>query len=96
MSNISVVGAGYVGLITATCFAELEHQVRLIEIDQEKLKMLKLGKMPIHENGLPELWRRHRNEGWLAVTNDFGEGLQESEFAFICVGTPSKRCQALH
>lgn len=89
MTRISVVGAGYVGLVTATCFADLGHQVTLIEIDQEKMNLLKRGVMPVHEPDLPELWQRHWVGGRLSITSDYEKGLENCELTFICVGTPS-------
>ncbi len=89
MSNISVIGAGYVGLVTAACFAELGHKVKLIEINPDRVNSLQSGIMPVAEEGLPELWERHYKEGRLSVTNDYAQGLADSEFAFITVGTPS-------
>jgi UDPglucose 6-dehydrogenase len=89
MSNISVIGAGYVGLVTAACFADLGHRVTLLEIDSEKLTSLEQGILPIHEPGLPELWQRNHEEGRLLLTGDYFQGLENSEFAFIAVGTPS-------
>jgi UDPglucose 6-dehydrogenase len=89
MSNISVIGAGYVGLVTAACFAELGHRVRLVEINTERVDSLKKGLMPVAEEDLPEMWQRNWEEGKLSVTSDYVEGLADSEFAFITVGTPS-------
>jgi len=89
MSNISVIGAGYVGLVTAACFAELGHRVTLLEIDPERLDSLEQGVLPVHEPGLPELWQRNWAEGRLRLTSNYAHGLEESEFAFIAVGTPS-------
>jgi len=87
--RISVIGAGYVGLTTAACFAELGHWVSLLEIDPERLNSLEQGVLPVHEPGLPELWKRHWAEGRLRLTSDYEQGLDGSEFAFIAVGTPS-------
>lgn len=56
MKNISVIGAGYVGLVTAACFTELGNKVKLLEIDHEKLSSLEKGVIPISEPGLPEIW----------------------------------------
>jgi len=89
MSNISVIGAGYVGLTTAACFADLGHQVTLLEIDSERLDLLRKGIFPIHEPELPELWQSNYGEGRLQLTSDYKQGLANSEFAFITVGTPS-------
>jgi UDPglucose 6-dehydrogenase len=89
MSNISVIGAGYVGLTTAACFAELGHKITLIEIDTEKLNLLRKGVFPIHEPELPGLWHSNYGEGRLQLTSNYEQGLANSEFVFITVGTPS-------
>ena len=89
MRNISVIGAGYVGLVTAVCFAELGHKVTLLEIDPKKLRALERGMMPISEPDLPELWEQNWAKGRLAVTGDYVRGLLGAEFVFIAVGTPS-------
>jgi UDPglucose 6-dehydrogenase len=89
MSNITVIGAGYVGLVTATCFAELGHQVSVLEIDPEKVSILRQGIMPVHEPGLSELWQRNSARGRLRLADEYTAGLKDSEFAFIAVGTPS-------
>ena len=89
MSNITVIGAGYVGLVTATCFAELGHRVKVLEIDPEKVSILEQGIMPVHEPGLAELWQRNFAGGTLRLTSEYAVGLKDSEFAFIAVGTPS-------
>jgi UDPglucose 6-dehydrogenase len=89
MKNISVIGAGYVGLVTAACLAELGNKISLIEIDPEKLSALKHGVLPISEPGLHELWQSHRAEGKILVTGNYIEGLLGAQFVFIAVGTPS-------
>jgi UDPglucose 6-dehydrogenase len=91
MKNISVIGAGYVGLVTAACFAELGHKVSLLEIDNKKLTALEHGVIPINEPGLPELWQRHQAEGRIRVTSNYIHGLLGAEFVFMTVGTPSTR-----
>jgi UDPglucose 6-dehydrogenase len=91
MKNISVIGAGYVGLVTATGFAALGHKVSLLEIDPEKLATLERGVMPINEPGLLEIWQRNKAEGRISVTDNYIQGLLGAEFAFIAVGTPSAR-----
>jgi UDPglucose 6-dehydrogenase len=91
MRNMCVIGAGYVGLVTAACFAELGHRVTLLEIDPEKVNALEQGVLPVYEPGLPELWQRHRAGGRLHLTNDYKRGLEDSEFAFVAVGTPSTK-----
>jgi UDPglucose 6-dehydrogenase len=89
MKNIAVIGGGYVGLVTAACFAELGHKVNVIEIDTAKVKSLVRGEIPINEPGLAELWRRNQADGRLQVTDSYIKGLEDTEFAFIAVGTPS-------
>ena len=89
MSNITVIGAGYVGLATATCFTELGHKITLVEIDSEKLAALKNGVLPINEPGMDEIWQRQLSAGNISVTNDYAQGLSGAEFAYISVGTPA-------
>jgi UDPglucose 6-dehydrogenase len=91
VKNISVIGAGYVGLVTAACFAELGNKVNIIEIDPKKLAALKSGRLPINEPGLPELWEQNKAEGRITVTDNYVKGLLGADFAFIAVGTPSAR-----
>ncbi|OGO20820.1 MAG: hypothetical protein A2144_03480 [Chloroflexi bacterium RBG_16_50_9] len=91
MTTISVIGAGYVGLVTAACFAELGHRVNLLEIDHERLNALERGILPISEPNLPEVWQRNLAEGRIRVTGNYIEGLLNSRFAFIAVGTPSTK-----
>ena len=89
MSNISVIGAGYVGLSTTACFAELGHQITLLEIDSDKLTALENGMMPISEPGLTEMWQRNRKECRINITGHYADGLSDADFAFIAVGTPA-------
>lgn len=89
MSNISVIGAGYVGLATAACFAELGHKVTLLEIDTDKVTALENGIIPINEPGLTEMWQRNKKAGRITVTGHYIDGLLGAEYAFIAVGTPA-------
>jgi UDPglucose 6-dehydrogenase len=89
MKQISVIGVGYVGLVTAACFSDLGNRVLALDISEEKIEGLKRGEMPIYEPGLEELVRRNVNAGRLSFTTSYKEGLADSEFVFICVGTPS-------
>jgi UDPglucose 6-dehydrogenase len=91
VKNISVIGAGYVGLVTAACFAELGHKVSLLEIDPAKLAVLGRGVIPISEQGLPEIWQRNQANGRIFVTSNYIQGLLGAEFVFVTVGTPSTR-----
>ena len=89
MKNICVVGVGYVGIITAACFADLGNKVVAIDFDQEKIAGLKKGKMPIYEPGLKELIDRNVEANRIRFTTSYEEGLKDAEFVFIAVGTPS-------
>jgi UDPglucose 6-dehydrogenase len=89
MKQICVVGVGYVGLVTAACFADLGNRVIALDISEEKIDGLKRGVMPIYEPGLEELVERNRRSGRLSFTTSYKEGLIGTEFVFIAVGTPS-------
>jgi UDPglucose 6-dehydrogenase len=89
MKQICVVGVGYVGLVTAACFADLGNRVIALDISQDKIKNLKNGIMPIYEPGLKELVNRNVNAGRIVFTTSYAEALKGTEFAFIAVGTPS-------
>src|SRR5262249_47403484 len=87
--NIAVVGSGYVGLVAGACFAELGHDVILVDNDPQKIAMLKKGECPIHEKFLPELLHRHRGKR-LDFTDDLHDAVRRSQAIFIAVGTPPK------
>jgi UDPglucose 6-dehydrogenase len=89
MKNICVVGVGYVGIITAACFADLGNKVVALDIDENKIAGLKEGKMPIYEPGLKELVDRNVLADRIQFTSSYEEGLKDAEFVFIAVGTPS-------
>ncbi len=89
MKNIAVIGTGYVGLVTGTCFADLGNKVTCIDIDERKIQTLREGKTPIYEPGLEEVIRRNVAAGRLYFSTSYEEGLQDAEFVFIAVGTPS-------
>src|ERR687886_634888 len=86
MARISVFGAGYVGLVTGACFADLGHEVTVRDVLPEKIQALNGGDVPIFEPGLAELLER--NNARLRFTLDVREALSDAEFLFICVGTP--------
>lgn len=89
MSELCVVGSGYVGLVTGACFADLGNTVTLVDIDERKIGLLRDGKMPIYEPGLAELAQRNSEAGRMRFTTCYNDGLAGAEFVFICVGTPS-------
>jgi UDPglucose 6-dehydrogenase len=89
MKQICVVGVGYVGLVSAACFADLGNRVIALDVIEEKIAGLKRGEMPIYEPGLKELVDRNVRSGRLTFTTSYEEGLKGSEFVFIAVGTPS-------
>lgn len=86
--HVGVFGAGYVGLVTGTCFAEMGHEVVLCDVDQDRVARLRRGEVPIYEPGLEELIRRNVAEGRLTFTTDPARTVTASEVLFIAVGTP--------
>lgn len=86
--KIAIVGTGYVGLVTGTCFAEVGIDVQCIDIDQRKIDGLKAGKMPIYEPGLEEMVLRNYQNGRLHFSTNLGEAIRGAEAIFIAVGTP--------
>jgi UDPglucose 6-dehydrogenase len=90
MKNITVIGVGYVGIITGACFADLGNKVCGLDINEQKIAKLKQGVMPIYEQGLTELVQRNVRAGRLSFTTSYEEAINDhqAEFAFICVGTP--------
>ena len=89
MKQICVVGVGYVGLVTAACFADLGNRVVALDVDEKRVENLKKGIMPIYEPGLEELVNRNVNGDRLTFTTSYEDALKGAEFAFIAVGTPS-------
>jgi UDPglucose 6-dehydrogenase len=89
MKRITVIGTGYVGLVTGTCMADLGDQVWCLDINAGRVENLKRGQMPIYEPGLEEMVRRNVASGRLQFTTSYETALADSEFAFICVDTPS-------
>jgi UDPglucose 6-dehydrogenase len=85
--HITVVGSGYVGLVAGACFADLGHNVVLVDNDQEKLSALRASKVPIHEKFLPELLERHRGQR-LTFSDDLQSAVRASAVIFVAVGTP--------
>jgi UDPglucose 6-dehydrogenase len=89
MRGICVVGVGYVGLVTGACLADLGNKVVCLNRDQEKADNLKKGALPIYEPGLQEIVQRNTEAGRLRFTTSYDEALQDAEFVFIAVGTPT-------
>jgi UDPglucose 6-dehydrogenase len=87
--RLSVIGSGYVGLVTGACFAEMGNIVTCIDRDEEKISSLAIGKMPFHEPGLKELSWKNVQEGRLRFTSRLPEALAETNTYFIAVGTPA-------
>jgi UDPglucose 6-dehydrogenase len=85
--RIAVVGSGYVGLVAGACFADLGHDVILVDNDQRKLAALRNGQVPIHENFLPELLSKHRGQR-LTFSDNLQEAVRLSTVIFVAVGTP--------
>ena len=86
--NITIIGTGYVGLVTGTCLAEIGHDVLCLDVDPAKIDMLNGGGVPIHEPGLKELIDRNRSAGRLRFITDVPAAVNHGEIQFIAVGTP--------
>jgi UDPglucose 6-dehydrogenase len=88
--KLGIIGSGYVGLVTGTCFAHLGHQVLCVDNDLKKIAMLKKGKTPIYEPGLEEMIRENVKRKRLSFTNKIETAVANCEVLFICVNTPPK------
>ena len=89
MAKICVIGTGYVGLVTGTCFADLGNEVTCLDVDPVRIEKLHQGIMPIYEPGLEQLVEQNVRAGRLIFTTNYEEALVGAEYAFIAVGTPS-------
>ena len=87
--NIAIVGTGYVGLVSGTCFAEMGVNVTCVDVNAEKIKLLQSGQLPIYEPGLDEMVLRNHREGRLNFTTDLISCLDNVDIVFSAVGTPS-------
>ena len=86
--KVTMIGTGYVGLVTGTCFAESGNEVTCLDVDQVKVDLLNGGGVPIYEPGLSELVKRNAASGRLKFSTDYAEAISEANCIFICVGTP--------
>jgi len=85
--NISIIGTGYVGLVTGACFAKLGHNVICVDIDEKKIEKINKGIPPIYERGLEEILLKHKDK--INATTNYGSAISNSDITFICVGTPT-------
>ena len=88
--KLTVIGTGYVGLVTGVALSEVGHHVTCIDIDEQKVKQLNDGIPTIYEPGLEEMMTQNINQGRLSFTTDHQEGLRNSEVVYIAVGTPQR------
>lgn len=86
--KVTMIGTGYVGLVTGTCFAESGNDVTCLDVDQRKVDLLNSGGVPIYEPGLTELVKRNKAAGRLLFSTDYEEAIKDADCVFICVGTP--------
>ncbi len=87
---ISVIGAGYVGLVTGTCFADSGAEVTFLDVDEKRVQSLSRGVIPIHEPGLEEVFAKNLAEGRIRATTSAQEAFAEAAYAFVTVGTPPR------
>ncbi|HQW00750.1 MAG TPA: 2-dehydropantoate 2-reductase N-terminal domain-containing protein, partial [Bacteroidia bacterium] len=86
--KIAVVGTGYVGLVTGTCFAETGNQVTCVDIDKSKVERMQKGEIPIYEPHLDLLFERNINQGRLHFTTDLKNGIEDAKVIFLALPTP--------
>ncbi|PJA87355.1 MAG: UDP-glucose 6-dehydrogenase, partial [Candidatus Moranbacteria bacterium CG_4_9_14_3_um_filter_40_7] len=89
--KIVIVGSGYVGLVSGTCFSEFGHFVTCVDKDEQKIENLKKGVIPIYERELENMVKKNVKTGRLSFTTDPGKALAEADAVFIAVGTPTSR-----
>ena len=86
--KIAVVGTGYVGLVTGTCLAETGNQVTCVDINEQKVKMMQDGKLPIYEPGLEQLFHRNINQNRLHFTTNLADAIADAKIIFLALPTP--------
>src|SRR5437867_12068646 len=86
--DISIIGSGYVGLVTGACFADVGHNVICVDNDEGKIKTLQAGRIPIYEPGLEEIVHRNVSAHRLHFSSSIREGVEKSQIVFIAVPTP--------
>ena len=92
--KVSVVGAGYVGVVLSAGLAKLGHEVIIVDVDEEKVNKMNEGKAPFYEKGLDELLSEVKEK--IKATTDLKEAVKNTEITFICVGTPSRKEGYMH
>ena len=89
--KITVIGAGYVGLIQSVCLADFGFKITCVEKDFGKLEQLKFGKLPFYEPGIENLLKKNLKSKRLNFTNEYRDSITQADVIFICVGTPPKK-----
>ena len=89
--KLCMIGTGYVGLVTGTCFSDLGNDVICADIDKKKINLLNSGVIPIYEPGLNELIKKNFNQKRLSFTTNISSAIKKSDIIFICVGTPTNK-----
>ena len=89
--KICIIGIGYVGLVSGACFADLGNTVWCVDKNEKKIEMLNNNQVPIFEPGIEELINKNYNSKWLKFTTNLSLGVKNSDFIFICVGTPTSK-----
>ena len=89
--NITIIGCGYVGLVSGTCLSDIGHNVMCLDIDKNKIKNLQKGVMPIYEDGLDKMVTLNVKKKRLTFTSSYKQAISHSNVIFLCVDTPSKK-----
>ena len=89
--KLCMVGTGYVGLVSGTCFADLGNKVYCVDKDPNKIKSLNAGISPIYEPGLNEIIKKNYDSGRLIFTSNLINAVRDSDIIFVCVGTPNNK-----